>query len=99
MDPFWYFILEFCGFSQEPYLTATASFLTKVIDTGRYMELIECRKETKDIHKYITPNMSKVLNRVTLETAYKSAREIFAQKKRSQYAQVFQITVGIITLQ
>lgn len=60
------------------------------------MELIESRKETKDIHQYITPNMSKVLNRVTLETAYKSAREIFAQKNRSQYAQVFEVTVHVI---
>lgn len=81
-------LFEIVFFFQETYLTATAAFLTKVIETGRFMELIHSRKETKEIGKYITASMSKVLNRVSMETAYKNAREIFKQKNRNQYAQV-----------
>lgn len=82
--------------AQETYLTATAAFLTKVIETGRFIELIENRKETKNIRRYITSSMSMVLNRVSLESAYKNAREIFEQKNRNQYAQILELISKVI---
>lgn len=70
-------------------MNATLAFLAKVIETGRFMELIENRKETKDIRKFVTADMSTILNKVSLESVYKNAREIFDQKQRGSYAQVW----------
>lgn len=81
-----FFFLHFI--QKETYLNATLAFLAKVIETGRFMELIENRKETKDIRKFITSEMSTILNKVSLESVYKNAREIFEQKQRGSYAQV-----------
>lgn len=75
-------------FSQETYLNATLAFLAKVIETGRFMELIENRKETKDIGRFVTSEMSTILNKVALESVYARAREIFKQQQRGSYAQV-----------
>lgn len=52
------------------------------------MELIENRKETKDINRFVTSEMSTILNKVSLESVYKNARDIFEQKQRGSYAQV-----------
>lgn len=73
---------------QETYLNATLAFLAKVIETGRFMELIENRKETKDIGRLVTPEMSTILNKVSLQSVYKNAAEIFHQQQRGSYAQV-----------
>lgn len=73
---------------QETYLNATLAFLAKVIETGRFMELIENHKETKDIRKFVTAEMSTILIKVSIESVYKNAREIFEQKQRGSYAQV-----------
>lgn len=73
---------------QETYLNATLAFLAKVIETGRFMELIENRKETKDIGRFVTSEMSTILNKVSLHSVYKNAREIFEQQQRGSYAQV-----------
>lgn len=73
---------------QETYLNATLAFLAKVIETGHFMELIENRKETKNISRFVTPEMSSILNKVSLESVYKNAREIFDQQQRGSYAQV-----------
>lgn len=59
-----------------------------MIETGRFMELIENRKETKDIRRFITSEMSTILNKVSLESVYKNAREIFELRQRGSYAQV-----------
>lgn len=73
---------------QETYLNATLAFLAKVIETGRFMELIENRKETKHIGRFVTSEMSTILNKVALESVYARAREIFKQQQRGSYAQV-----------
>lgn len=75
-------------YSQETYLNATLAFLAKVIETGRFMELIENRKETKDIGRFVTSEMSTILNKVSLESVYARAREIFKLQQRGSYAQV-----------
>lgn len=78
-----------CGILlQETYLNATSAFLAKVIETGRFMELIENRKETKDIGRFVTSEMSTILNKVSLHSVYKNAIEIFHQQQRGSYAQV-----------
>lgn len=69
-------------------MNATLAFLAKVIETGRFMELIENRKETKDIGRFVTSEMSTILNKVALESVYARAREIFKQQQRGSYAQV-----------
>lgn len=74
-------------------MNATLAFLAKVIETGRFMELIENRKETKDITKFVTSEMSTILNKVSLESVYKNAREIFEQKQRGSYAQILELLI------
>lgn len=69
-------------------MNATLAFLAKVIETGRFMELIENRKETKDITKFVSLEMSTILNKVSLQSVYNNARDIFQQKQRGSYAQV-----------
>lgn len=69
-------------------MNATLAFLAKVIETGRFMELIENRKETKDFGRFVTSEMSSILNKVSLESVYKNAREIFDKNQRGSYAQV-----------
>lgn len=81
-------MIFFFPFFQETYLNATLAFLAKVIETGRFMELIENRKETIDISRFVTSEMSAILNKVSLESVYKNARDIFEQKQRGSYAQV-----------
>lgn len=54
------------------------------------MELIENRKETKDIRKFVTAEMSTILNMVSLESVYQNSRGIFEQKQRGSYAQVME---------
>lgn len=84
------------SFSQETYLNATLAFLAKVIETGRFMELIENRKETKDIGRFVTSEMSTILNKVALESVYTRAREIFKQEQRGSYAQVIKVLNSLI---
>lgn len=69
-------------------MNATLAFLAKVIETGRFMELIENRKETKDIGRFVTAEMSTILNKVSLESVYTRARQDFKQQERGSYAQV-----------
>lgn len=79
-------------------MNATLAFLAKVIETGRFMELIENRKETKDIRRFITTEMSSILNKVSLESVYKNARDIFEQKQRGSYAQVLSLFPSLFQL-
>lgn len=69
-------------------MNATLAFLAKVIETGRFMELIENRKETKDIGRFVTSEMSTILNNVALNSVHVKARDIFKQQQRGSYAQV-----------
>lgn len=73
---------------QDTCLNATAAFLARVIETGRFVELIENKHETRDIGTYITPEMASILNQVSLASAYKTAREIFQLRQRHSYAKV-----------
>ncbi|XP_031630686.1 telomere-associated protein RIF1 [Contarinia nasturtii] len=81
----------------ETYLNATTAFLAKVIETGRYMELIENRRETQDIKSFITSEMSSILNKVSLESVYKNAREIFEEKQRGSYAQILELLIKVVS--
>ncbi|XP_055318970.1 telomere-associated protein RIF1 [Sitodiplosis mosellana] len=80
----------------ETYLNATLAFLAKVIETGRFMELIENRKETKNIGRFVTSEMSSILNKVSLESVYKNARDIFEKKQRGSYAQILELLIKVI---
>lgn len=72
----------------ETYLNANLTFLAKVIETGKLLQLVENKSVTQKCKKLFISNMAEVLTAISMEGVNKTAKNIFDNRQRNNYANV-----------